>query len=167
MTPQHDAMLVFLRDFMGIGHRSPTVRELARSQDLAVSTTHRLISDLVAAGHLERVPGTRGLRLPATADLRSVPSEALSAELARRGLTLAALEPRAPIATGYQRTCAADTCGTAVQRGHLMCRQHWFALSASLRQRILQTNARRDRAGFERAVTQARDFIDSGNWRRA
>jgi hypothetical protein len=53
-----------------------------------------------------------------------------------------------------------------------MCRSHWFALPLELRNRVLQTNARArlsptadNRDAYQRAVTDARDLIDSGSWR--
>lgn len=166
MTPDQRQLLDVARELIAVAEVSPTVPQMARYVDRPVRSARRDVEALIAGGHLRRGEGRPfGLRLPPLPDLSHVPDGALAGELARRGKTLASLEPRAPSAVGYQRTCAADSCGVAVRRGHLMCREHWFALSPELRTRILRTNAARDRGGFERAVTQARDLIDSGKWR--
>ncbi len=167
MTRAELQLLDWLREFMAVSGQSPSIRLIAERRGVAVSSAHRLIDGLVRQGALTREPGrANGLRLVDTPDLRPVPSDVLAAELARRGVTLASLNPAAPRAVGHQRTCAADCCAVAVQPGHLMCRQHWLALPAVLQQRILRSNARGDRTAFERAVTEARDLIDSGEWRK-
>lgn len=166
MTPRELELLDYLRDFMAQG-LSPTITMIAAQMNVSRSRAQQLVDQLIAKGSLVRADGHhRGLRLADVPDLRPIATEVLAAELARRGVTMASLNPRAPMAVGHQRTCAADTCGAAVQRGHLMCRPHWGALPTTLRERILRSNAARDRQAFERAVTEARDLIDSGQWRR-
>jgi hypothetical protein len=167
MTQRELALLDWLREFMAVSGQSPSIRLIAEQQGIGVSSAHRLIDGLVRQGALTREPGRHhSLRLAELPDLRAVPNDMLVAELARRGVARTALDPAAPRAVGQQVTCAADSCGAPVQRGHLMCRQHWFGLSLALRERILSSNARRDMAAFERAVTEARDLIDSGEWRK-
>ncbi|HEX8485734.1 hypothetical protein [Sphingomonas sp.] len=167
MTPRQLEVLDFVREVIAVAQIVPSMRDIASRFGMGLSQAHATLTALVDAGLLERGPEkTRFLRVPGLPDLRAVPTDGLAAELARRGTTLASLDPRAPAALGRQRTCAADTCGVAVQSGHLMCRSHWHALSLELRERILKSNARRDRPVFERAVTEARDLIDSGAWRR-
>lgn len=167
MTPLQLDVLDFTREMVAVAGVCPSIRELATRFNVGIASAQGAIDALVEQGTLERVPGKhRSLRVPGSPDLRAVPTPVIAAELARRGVTLASLDPKAVMAVGQQVSCAADTCGRAVERGHLMCRTHWFGLPADLRERILRTNSARDRAGFERAVTQARDLIDSGQWRK-
>ncbi|WP_242095467.1 helix-turn-helix domain-containing protein [Sphingomonas sp. CROZ-RG-20F-R02-07] len=167
MTPLEIKVLDYAREFMAQAELSPPVRELADAVGASVSSTHRAINGLVRRGLLSREPRVaQGLRLANLPELRGVPTDVLAGELARRGKTLASLNMREPMAVSGQRTCAADTCGHAVQRGHLMCRTHWIGLPMSLRDRIMRSNGARDVRAFERAVTEARDLIDSGEWRR-
>ncbi len=166
MTPLQQTALDRIRDLIA-AETQPSIREIATILDVAVSYAHRLVEALIAQGYLEKDPGVvRGLRLAGTPDLRGVPTAVLTGELARRGVTLASLSPREPAAMRGQRTCAADSCGSAVVPGHLMCRPHWNALPSTLRERILRSNGARNQQAFERAVTEARDLIDSGNHRR-
>ncbi|WP_425230243.1 LexA family protein [Sphingomonas sp.] len=168
MTPGQTRVLDYVRELIAVAELTPTYREIAARFGFSIPHAYSVVAALVASGHLELGPDkVRRIRLPGQPDLRGVPTDNLAAELARRGKTLASLEPSAPRAYGRAVTCAADTCGNTVQRGHLMCRPHWFALPPELRTRILQANSRRDRVAFERAVTQAKDLIDGGGWREA
>lgn len=166
MTPAQLQVLDHVREVIAVGGFSPSIREIGDRFGLTVSNAHRIVEALVQGGHLKRSPDkVRNLRVADLADLRGVPTGVIAAELARRGVTLASLNPHAPRAVGHQPMCAANGCSTAVERGHLMCRRHWFMLSSALRGRILQSNARRDQPAFERAVTDARDLIESENRR--
>lgn len=167
MTPLHHRVLENVREAIAVGGLSPTIADVAKLTDTPYATANYAVKVLIAAGLLAKEPKGRGLRLAAAPDLRGVPTDELAAELARRGVTLASLDRNAPRALGRVVTCAADSCGVAVERGHLMCRQHWFALPAPMRELILRSNARRDRGAYERAVWAARDLIDSGKWRKS
>ena len=167
MTQRELALLDWLREFMAVSGQSPTIRQIAARMEIGVSAAHRLIDCLVRQGALVREANRKsGLRIADLPDLRPVPSDVLAAELARRGVSLASLNPAAPRAVGHHRPCAADSCAAAVERGHLMCRQHWLALPVALRNRIVRSNACGDQPTFERAVTDARTLIDSGEWRK-
>lgn len=167
MTPSQLKVLDHVREMIAVAGFSPTIREIGVRFDLSVSNAHRIVEALVQGRHLTRsADKVRNLRVVDIADLRAVPTDVIAAELARRGVTLASLNPDAPRAVGHQPTCAANGCRAAVDRGHLMCRRHWFALPPELRTRILQSNSRRDQSAFERAVTDARDLIENENRRK-
>lgn len=165
MTAAEQKMLDFVRELIAVGRIDPTVRDLASAMDVSVSSAHATLTRLVRDGHLDRVPGKpRGLRLPGVPDLRAVPNDVLTAELARRGVTLAALDPRMPIARGAEKTCAADSCGAPVRPGQLMCLTHWRALPQELQRRIFSSHRARDRRGYQDAVAEARDLADGFAW---
>lgn len=165
MTPLHTRVLDNVREAIAVGGLSPSVADVARLTNTPYGTANYAVKALIEAGLLAKEKSGRGLRLADAPDLRGVATDELAAELARRGVTLASLDRNAPRAIGRVVTCAADSCSAPVERGHLMCRQHWFALPRNLRERITHSNARRDTRAFERAVTEARDLIDSGKWR--
>lgn len=167
MTPAQIQVLDHVREMIAVAGFSPSIREIGERFELTVSNAHRIVEALVQGGHLTRsADKVRNLRVADIADLRGVPTDVIAAELARRGVTLAALNPHAPRAVGHQPTCASNGCPAAVERGHLMCRRHWFMLPQELRNRILLSNSRRDQHAFERAVTDARDLIDNENRRK-
>lgn len=162
MTPRQLEVFEFFRECQLRGGVTPTRRELQRRFQLAsLSSIQRLIDALVASGHLVREPGkSRGLRVADMPDLRLAPTDALRAELARRGETLDALRAPSRLAYGRKPACAADTCGAEVPFGHLFCRPHWFALPRDLREALKQANARGDRERYQELLFQARDIAD-------
>lgn len=169
MTPQQIETLDFVRDRISETGFAPTYQEISDHFRLASkSGAYQKVEALIAAGYLRRDAGRRrGLVLVDMPDLRAVGTSALLAELARRGETIDALPTRREIAYGTQRSCAADTCGAAVQPGHLMCRDHWFALPYELREALLrthrrarQTGSREDARDYQALVTEARDLAD-------
>lgn len=167
MTPLQARVLDEVRDFVAAVGESQTIQMIADRLDVSKGQAYRASEALVSWGLLRRVPGlAQGLRLADEPNLRGVSSETLGAELARRGVTLASLNPRAPRAYGrHTASCAATCCGASVQRGHLFCREHWFVLPAGLRERILRSFGRRDVPGYQAAVAEARDVIDgAGSW---
>ena len=166
MTPLHHRILDNVREAIAVGGLSPTVADVAKLTGTPPSTASYAVKALIDAGLLAKEKSGHGLRLADAPDLRGVATAELAAELGRRGVTLASLDRHAPRAFGRAVSCAADSCSREVERGHLMCRQHWFALPPSLRSRITQSNGRGDRAAFTRAVTEARDLIDSGHGRK-
>lgn len=166
MTPRQIKILDAVREMLAVGGYSPTYRELAAVMDCAVSKAFEAADALVRSGHLAREPGSRGLRLAGRVDLRAVPSDELRGEIARRGETLGALSVRDKTFYGRGRPCAADSCGAEVNLGQLFCRIHWFALSRELQDGIKHAFARRDVDRYQALVSEARDLIDSGAWRR-
>lgn len=167
MSPLQLRILDAARELLAVSGIEPTYRELAKYVGCSLSKAHDAVEALVGSGHLAKAAGPRGIRLVDRADLRAVPSDELRGELARRGETMGALTRRDDSFTGRGRPCAAECCGELVGRGRLFCRRHWFMLPTELRDTILRTFARRDQVGFERALTRARDLIDTGVERRA
>lgn len=167
MTPHELQALDLIRERIAVAGFAPTYRELAAEIGVTLSGAHRCVDGLVCIGAVKRTPAkSRGLMIADLPDMRPVPTDVLTAELARRGVSLSALNPAAPRAIGHEVTCAADTCGTVVQRGHLMCWAHWRVLPLELRNRILRSNSTRNQRAFEHAVTEARDLIDNDNRRK-
>lgn len=158
MTPNQLAVLDHVRERLtNIGH-CPTVREIADHVGCGVSNAHRLIEKLVEQGALRRTADkARSLALPDRPDLRSVGSDVLHAELARRGETLEALSHGQRLAFGRVRTCAVDACLHKVEPGHLMCRAHWWALPQELQVAIKDAHAAQDLPTYRRLVGEARD----------
>ena len=60
--------------------------------------------------------------------------------------------------------CAHDGCSLTVERGHLYCRGHWYALPLALRERLIVANRRRDHAAYQEAFSEAQLRLD-GTWR--
>lgn len=166
LTAHHLAVLDWVREFIAPLGLSPSLRVIAQQFGVSRTAAHRTVQVLIAAGKLRRVNGE--LRLVDRPDLRAVPTDELAAELDRRGVSLAALNPRGPAA--YARgsvSCAADSCAVAVKRGHLFCREHWFQLPGGLRDRILRSFGARDVPAYQDAVAEARDLIDGFSWSQA
>ncbi|MEJ2061452.1 MAG: transcriptional repressor LexA [Gammaproteobacteria bacterium] len=64
MHPKQAEILQYLRDYQALHGRAPTLGEIGRAVGLASrSTAHYHVNALVEAGHLERSPGWRGVRL--------------------------------------------------------------------------------------------------------
>ncbi|WP_373489977.1 hypothetical protein [Parasphingorhabdus sp.] len=57
-------------------------------------------------------------------------------------------------------TCAATHCRKSVPYGHMMCRDHWFALPADLRRNIHWNNNPGRKAAFANNIRAAIDHID-------
>ena len=86
MTPHQRKVLDFVRDEIELRGDAPGLQRIANHLGLrARSSAHRLVDALVRDGLLVRRGAGRSvnLHLPG-ADLRSVPTRALLAELARR-----------------------------------------------------------------------------------
>lgn len=159
MTPRQLQLLDFIRVRLENGV-NPSYAEIAQGLGFANrSSAHQIVARLIEAGYLRRGPGhARSLELVERKDLRGTSSDALRAELARRGEAIEL--QREPLGHGRQATCAADTCGVAVQRGRLFCRHHWFKLPHSLRDEILRAHAARDARRYQALVAEARDIAD-------
>lgn len=167
MTPAQLKVLDAVRVRIDAGF-TPTHAEIGRACGVTSQAVGYTLRQLVEMGHLSRHPRRhRAIALPDRPDLRTVSSEHLQAELARRGVTFGAID-------GYHRptmargsvTCAADCCQQTVRRGHLFCRQHWFALPVDLQRRILSAFGAQDVEAYELAVTEARDRLDGSYFQR-
>lgn len=114
------------------------------------------VQALVGEGQLVKRGQT--IVLPGFVDLTGVPTDALRAELARRGVTMEALEaPKLWWDEG--RSCAANHCQERVKRGMLMCRAHWFALPVKYRSDIMNAWGARNMEAYQEAVERARNFL--------
>ncbi|VWX62526.1 hypothetical protein [Sphingorhabdus sp. 109] len=56
--------------------------------------------------------------------------------------------------------CAATHCRKSVPYGHLMCRDHWFAIPAPLRRKIHWNNKPGRKTAFANNIREAIDHID-------
>ncbi|WP_066477423.1 MULTISPECIES: LexA family protein [unclassified Sphingomonas] len=166
MSPRQAAVLTFVRDHIGRFGEAPTLREIGEAIGVSTPGAKGLVDALVADGRLLKTRARhRAIELPDTIDLRGVTSEAMEAELARRGFTLAALDDGRGVGLGPRtRTCAASSCHREVSRGQLFCRAHWFDLPAHLREGIHRAHSRRDRAAYQQLVGEARDLVDASKY---
>lgn len=136
---------------------SPSCREIGEALDISSVAAWKATEALIGQGKLVRTNAARRyLKLPDQADLSAVTTEQLRAELARRGLTLDALAQPKPL-RGAQ--CAAPLCIGKVQRGHIMCRDHWFRVPRTIREQLLTAHARRDPSAYQDAFTAAVDSL--------
>ena len=162
MTPDQVKTLDFVRDRIERAGFAPTQCEIAEAIGTSRPTAMQHVHQLAQLGLLRRQPHRhRGLDLADRPDLRAVGTDALRAELARRGKTMDALSDRTPRSWGG-RPCAADCCEDRVGRGHLFCRDHWFAIPEDLRGAILNAFGAKDERGYGDAVAEARDFLQTG-----
>ncbi|MDP9269311.1 MAG: hypothetical protein M3P27_13450 [Acidobacteriota bacterium] len=64
MTPKRQKVLDFIADYFSLHTYAPTVREIATSQRLAISTTHKHLQALSAMGQITWKPNQkRSLKL--------------------------------------------------------------------------------------------------------
>lgn len=174
MTPTQAAVLDYYRERITRGGFVPTQVEAGQHFGVSTMRINTILRRLEEAGHLVRTPGkVRGVELAGAVSLVGVSSDAMRAELARRGELLDALNGSERVWLGRPRsygagsgTCAADGCQMEVKRGHLMCLEHRRAIPFKLQQRILTTHAaaRRSRSPadaerYREAVTEARDVL--------
>jgi hypothetical protein len=146
----------FFRDRIETTGAAPTYREAGDAARMSAVAAWKHVQALVAEGKLVR--RGRTIDLPGRADLSGVGTEQLRAELARRGVTLDALEqPKVPMDEG--RPCAANGCSNRVRRGHLMCRDHWMALPGGYRDDIFRAFRARQAQAYQTAVEAARDYL--------
>ena len=159
MTPQQLAALDFIRREITEFGRAPTIREIAAHLDhIGPGAAHEIVEALVRQGKLRRSAAkVRNLELPDVPDLRLADSQALRAELARRGDEIEVMKRRGPIPERHWPTCAVDGCGSAVRYGHLMCLRHWRAVSHPVRDKVLRAHSRGDLATYQHLLTVARD----------
>lgn len=88
LTPNELRALDFIRDRISAQGTAPTLEEIADALGMySRSNAHRIVESLVRHGLLIKAPGRlRGLALAAGPRLFNVPTDALRAELARRGV---------------------------------------------------------------------------------
>lgn len=162
MTPVQARVLDAFRAHVEQFGTEPTSRHLAATLGYSSQgSIHRTLEILVDLKHLEReTPRGRRARFRLAApDLRMVPLDALKAELARRGVTLGALDrPETRTMSSKVAHCAADGCQIDVEEGHLMCRKHWWSLPQWLQRGLFQAHNHRDVAKFSELLVKARDI---------
>lgn len=167
MTPRQIRAYDFIREELATHGIAPTYNELARYLGLASKGgAHRIVDRLVEEGKLLRGGrgGARKLSLPYAADLTTVPTYLLQAELQRRGVVLGALNIRSiPLLGQIGATCAAGECAVGVKPGMMYCRQHWFVLPRDLQDALKMAHGRGDLEAFSAAKIQADDLI--ATWR--
>lgn len=157
---RREQIYAFMRDRFEAHGPMPASRELGRRFGISNVAAWKHVKALVEEGRLLDA-GKGQVTFPDAdppIDLRAVRTSTLRAELARRGVTFEALQaPRLPLGEG--RACAANQCHNRVQRGHLMCREHWWKLEPRMRTAILRAYNSRDSQGYSDAVETARDFL--------
>lgn len=175
MTPRQQQALDFVRERILRAGFSPSGPEIAAHLGVPVSTSYYVVDSLVAQGLLARRPGAaRGLKLPNVPDLRTVDSELLKAELARRGEATGAFARPERRAFGRGRvTCSADACDVIVPKGHAFCRRHWHNLPRETQceliathQAALDSGHAEDARRYQDVFGRARDEATSrgGSW---
>lgn len=165
MTPMKLKAIDFIRGRLVRAGISPSGQEIADELGVGRSTAFHLIDGLVAEGLLTRRAGAaRSLRLPDVPDLRTVDSELLRAELARRGEEIGAFAVPQRRAFGRRdKPCAAEGCNVAVRVGHAFCLEHWRAISADTQRdllhahRVARMNGHDFDGTFQAMFAQARD----------
>jgi len=157
-TDLQERVFAFIRDQIEALGFSPTMREIAERFDISGSQARSTIDALIRQRRIERTPvAHRNLCVAGVPDLRGAGTEALRAELARRGVTMDAMAATRPIMTG--RSCAAHACDVRVRPGMLMCRDHWFQVTKSTRDLIMASWSARDMETYQLAVEEARDQV--------
>jgi len=156
-TARQNQIFEFVRDHIGRHGFAPTIREIGEVFDLNPGGVAKAIDALVGQKRLvKKLAGSRNLAIAGEVDLQPVTTEALWAELARRGETFDAMaEPR--VIGG--RACAADRCREQVRPGQLMCRAHWFKLPGNYRTAIMGAWSGRHLQAYGEAVTAARNYL--------
>lgn len=159
MTRLDLAVLDYVRTHIERTGVAPTIREIgAAVGKRGIQSIYNSLDRLVWSGKLERaVNRTRGLSLVGAPDLTIATTEALKAELGRRGVTGAALERPEQVAIGPAHHCAVSECGVEVPIGHLFCLSHWRAISPGSQRTLMDAHGwvRRLRPGRERDMALA------------
>jgi hypothetical protein len=151
--------------------RRPAVFNAIRKRlDAGVGFTYKEVGQSIGMsgagvwGHVQRLVGEgrlvkRGqtVALPGV-DLSGASTDALRDELARRGVTMDALDAPS-LRWDEGRACAANHCQERVRRGMLMCREHWFKLPAKYRSDIMNAWSGRHVQAYQEAVEAARNFL--------
>lgn len=165
-TPMNLQVLDFVRDRITRSGFAPTYEEIARAMGITKGRAHAHVQALIAVGRLQHRPNkVRGIALPTAADLQTIDTELLTAELARRGVVPGALSRARPAAWGEVR-CAARACRTAVRAGHAFCWDHWLRITPETQDELKKAHriacltgtaedARRYQDAFGRAKDEA------------
>jgi hypothetical protein len=136
-------VLDFVRERINRAGFSPTYQEIADTFCTTKSAAHRIVGQLIGQGKLRHPENKRrGIEIAdRTIDLRTIDTDQLQAELARRGVVPGAFDrpARRPHLTGTT-PCAAVGCDTPVRRGHAFCYRHWTKISPGTQQLLLRTH---------------------------
>jgi hypothetical protein len=152
-TRRQQVMDEYRRYIEGAG-MPPSLRHVGDKLGITAPAVYKHRQALLHEGKLVYTNGR--LDLPGRIDLAEVSTQAMRAELARRGETFDALMS-APIERG--RYCAAHHCATKVQPGRLFCRDHWFALPPAMRSDIMNAWRARATQAYGEAVEAARNHL--------
>lgn len=150
------AVLDWVRPRLEAGIR-PTYREIGDGVGMSSVGAWKHVQALIGERKLVKQPNG-GFTLPDDSDLSVIPTETLRGELARRGVIMDALV-QSPGRFDRGRPCAANGCRNRVNRGMLMCRQHWFELPPKYRSDLMNAWAGRQTQAFEQALEAARDLL--------
>ena len=143
MTPNEIKALDYIRERITVAGYSPTLSEIGVHIGVSNAGAMKIANALVESRHIRRVPSKkRGIELLGVTDLRSTDTAALMAELQRRGVEPGAFVADRPRRQAYDVTCAVECCGEVVQRGHMFCREHYWAITEITRQRLFRTHKR-------------------------
>lgn len=137
--------------------RSPTFQQLGNAVGISAVAAWKNVQALVHDGKIVKT-GPRYELAEDSDTLVLLSTDALRGELARRGVTMDALE-RPKLLWNEGRPCAANGCRERVGRGKLMCRAHWFRLPPAFRSDIMNAWAARNMQAYGEAVEAARDHL--------
>lgn len=147
----------FIRERLETVCDAPSYREVGESIGISAVAAWKHAQRAIDEGIFVKLPNG-ALQLPDSVDLTGVSSGKLRGELARRGVTLDALEtPK--LLPNDGRPCAANFCHDRVQRGRLFCREHWFQLPHYMRSAILNAWSARQMQAYSEALEAARDYL--------
>lgn len=147
----------FIRSRLDTIGVQPTNREVGEAIGMSAPGVWKHVQALIGGGQLIDL-GKGRIDLPGRTELVVVPTDQLRGELARRGVTLDALE-RPKVLMDKGRACAANHCLERVGRGMLMCRRHWFRLPPNYRSSIMSAWSARQSGPYGEAVEAARNFL--------
>ncbi len=165
MTPLQLRALDFIREHVSALGFSPTLKEIAEHCQIAPGGAPDLVRGLEQGGFIRRNSGkNRNIEVVGQIDLRTVETDALRAELARRGFTLDSLVER-PMLADRGAPCAHDRCDQRVSRGKLFCRPHWFAIPQDVRDAIFRAHRAGDVHAYGDNIERARQAIREGGGR--
>ena len=143
MTPNEIKALDYIRERITVAGYSPTLSEIGVHIGVSNAGAMKIANALVASSHIRRTPSKkRGIELMSVTDLRSTGTEAMMAELQRRGIVPGAFVADRPRRQAYDMTCAVECCGEVVQRGHMFCREHYWSITEITRRELFRTHKR-------------------------
>lgn len=143
MTPNEIKALDYIRERITVAGFSPTLSEIGVQLGVSNAGAMKIANALVNSRHIRRVPSKkRGIELLGVTDLRSTDTATLVAELRRRGVAPGAFDADRSARRPGDVTCAVDCCSTTVQRGHMFCRDHYWAISELTRRELHRAHKR-------------------------